>query len=125
MADLETTNLAGFSDLVDLKAEEPWRIFRIMSEFIDSFETMVKYKRLVSVFGSARTKPEDPVYQDCVRLGELLTDDGYGILTGGGPGIISSSAEGKGWLYKLDNIDPTEVDELMSEEEYAEYLETL
>ena len=41
------------------------------------------------------------------------------------PGIISTSAEGKGWLYKLDNIDPTEVDELMSEEEYAEYLETL
>ena len=40
MADLEPTNLAGFSDLVDLNAEEPWRIFRIMSEFIDSFETM-------------------------------------------------------------------------------------
>lgn len=85
MADLDSNNLAGFSDLVGLNAEEPWRIFRIMSEFIDSFETMAKYKRLVSVFGSARTKTDDPVYQDCVRLGELLTDAGYGILTGGGP----------------------------------------
>ena len=94
MADLETTNLAGFSDLVDLKAEEPWRIFRIMSEFIDSFETMAKHKRLVSVFGSARTKTDDPVYQDCVRLGELLTDAGYGILTGGGPGIMEAANRG-------------------------------
>ena len=103
MADLEPTNLAGFSDLVDLKAEEPWRIFRIMSEFIDSFETMAKYKRLVSVFGSARTNPEDPVYQDCVRLGELLTDAGYGILTGGGPGIMEAANRGA-WNKNGDSV---------------------
>ena len=94
MADLEPTGLAGFSDLVDLNAEEPWRIFRIMSEFIDSFETMAKHKRLVSVFGSARTKTDDPVYQDCVRFAELLTDAGYGILTGGGPGIMEAANRG-------------------------------
>ena len=94
MADPVPDNLAGFSDLVDLKVEEPWRIFRIMSEFIDSFETMAKHKRLVSVFGSARTKPDDPVYKDCVRLGELLTDAGYGVLTGGGPGIMEAANRG-------------------------------
>lgn len=94
MADLEQNSLAGFSDLVGLNAEEPWRIFRIMSEFIDSFETMAKHKRLVSVFGSARTKTDDPVYQDCVRLGELLTDAGYGVLTGGGPGIMEAANRG-------------------------------
>ncbi len=94
MADPVPDNLAGFSDLVDLKVEEPWRIFRIMSEFIDSFENMAKHKRLVSVFGSARTKPDDPVYKDCVRLGELLTDAGYGILTGGGPGIMEAANRG-------------------------------
>lgn len=94
MADPVPANLAGFSDLVDLNAEEPWRIFRIMSEFIDSFETMAKHKRLVSVFGSARTKTDDPVYQDCVRLGELLTDAGYGVLTGGGPGIMEAANRG-------------------------------
>ena len=94
MAELDFRDLSDFSELVGLNAEEPWRIFRIMSEFIDSFETMAKHKRLVSVFGSARTKPEDPVYQDCVRLGELLTDAGYGILTGGGPGIMEAANRG-------------------------------
>ena len=87
-----------FSELYGMNAEEPWRVFRIMSEFIDSFETMAKHKRLVSVFGSARTKPEDPVYQDCVRLGELLTDGGYGVLTGGGPGIMA--------IYEYNNRMP-------------------
>ena len=94
MPDPDLSDFVGFSELVGMNAEEPWRIFRIMSEFIDSFEVMAKYKRLVSVFGSARTKPEDPFYQDCVRLGELLTDNGYGILTGGGPGIMEAANRG-------------------------------
>ena len=94
MTDSELREFAGFSELYGMNAEEPWRIFRIMSEFIDSFETMAKHKRLVSVFGSARTKPDDPVYQDCVRFGELLTDAGYGILTGGGPGIMEAANRG-------------------------------
>ena len=103
MTELDSKELAGFSELVGLNAEEPWRIFRIMSEFIDSFEVMAKYRRLVSVFGSARTKPEDPVYQDCVRLGELLTDNGYGILTGGGPGIMEAANRGA-WNKNGDSV---------------------
>lgn len=74
--------------------DETWRIFRIMAEFIDSFETMSRFKRLVSVFGSARTKPDDPVFQDCVRLGELLARNHYGVLTGGGPGIMEAAHRG-------------------------------
>ena len=92
-----------FSELYGMNAEEPWRVFRIMSEFIDSFETMAKHKRLVSVFGSARTKPDDPVYQDCVRLGELLTDGGYGVLTGGGPGIMEAANRGA-WNKNGDSV---------------------
>ena len=65
---------------------------------------------------SASSDVYSPVSGTVTAVNRALDDD---------PGIISSSAEGKGWLYKLDNIDPTEVDELMSEEEYAEYLETL
>ena len=103
MADSEMRDLAGFSELYGMNAEEPWRIFRIMSEFIDSFEVMAKHKRLVSVFGSARTKPEDPVYQDCVRLGELLTDSGYGVLTGGGPGIMEAANRGA-WNKNGDSV---------------------
>lgn len=103
MSEKVSLDLAGFSELCGLNAEEPWRIFRIMSEFIDSFEVMAKYKRLVSVFGSARTKPEDPVYQDCVRFGELLTDNGYGVLTGGGPGIMEAANRGA-WNKNGDSV---------------------
>ena len=103
MPDPSNMDIAGFSELFGMNAEEPWRIFRIMSEFIDSFEIMAKYKRLVSVFGSARTKPDDPVYQDCVRLGELLTDSGYGVLTGGGPGIMEAANRGA-WNKNGDSV---------------------
>ena len=65
---------------------------------------------------SASSDVFSPVSGTVTAVNHALDDD---------PGIISSSAEGKGWLYKLDNIDPTEVDDLMSEEEYAAYLETL
>ena len=65
---------------------------------------------------SASSDVYSPVSGTVTAVNHALDDD---------PGIISSSAEGKGWLYKLDNIDPTEVDELMSEEEYEEYLKTL
>ena len=103
MADLDPRENPGFSELCGMNAEEPWRIFRIMSEFIDSFETMAGHKHLVSVFGSARTKSDDPVYQDCVRLGELLTDNGYGVLTGGGPGIMEAANRGA-WNKNGDSV---------------------
>ena len=78
---------------------ETWRIFRIMAEFIDSFETMSRFKRLVTVFGSARIKPDDPVYQDCVHLGQLLAKNHYGVLSGGGPGIMEAANRGA-WQEK-------------------------
>ena len=65
---------------------------------------------------SASSDVYSPVSGTVTAVNHALDDD---------PGIISANAEGKGWLYKLDNIDTTEVDELMSEEEYADYLETL
>ena len=103
MADPDSKDVADLSVLYGLNAEEPWRVFRIMSEFVDSFEIMAKHKRLVSVFGSARTKQDDPVYQDCVRLGELLTDGGYGVLTGGGPGIMEAANRGA-WNKNGDSV---------------------
>ncbi len=80
--------------LCDFTKAEPWRIFRIMAEFIDSFETMSRYRNLVPVFGSARLRPGDQYYDDCVRLGELLADSGYGVLSGGGPGIMEAANRG-------------------------------
>jgi len=99
----EAINAEAFSELFGISQEEPWRVFRIMAEFVDSFEIMAKHKNLVSVFGSARTKPDDPVYQDCVRLGELLTDAGYGVLTGGGPGIMEAANRGA-WNKNGDSV---------------------
>lgn len=78
----------------DFTREEPWRIFRIMAELVDSFETMAKQGPLISIFGSARTKPDDPWYQDAVKLANMLAAAGYGIMTGGGPGIMEAANKG-------------------------------
>ena len=74
--------------------EDPWRIFRIMSEFVNSFETMAQVGPAVTVFGSARTKPEDPFYQSAVDLGRSLAKHNMAIITGGGPGIMEAANRG-------------------------------
>lgn len=85
---------AFHAHLHDFTKEEPWRIFRIMAEFVDSFETMSSQGPLVTVFGSARTKPEEHFYQDAEKFGRLLVENGYGALTGGGPGIMEAVNKG-------------------------------
>jgi uncharacterized protein (TIGR00730 family) len=80
--------------------EDPWRIFRIMAEFVDSFETMSNVGPAVTVFGSARTKPRDKYYRATVALSKALAENGLGVITGGGPGIMEAAnkgaAQGKG-----------------------------
>lgn len=68
-----------------------WRIFRIISEFVESFETMQSYHTLVSVFGSARTKSDDKYYLEAKKLGSLLANSNYGVITGGGGGIMEAA----------------------------------
>jgi len=80
--------------LPDFTKEEPWRIFRIMAEFVEAFETMSKQGALVTIFGSARTPKDDRYYQDAELLGKLLVESGYGVLTGGGPGIMEAGNKG-------------------------------
>ena len=74
--------------------EETWRIFRIMSEFVEGFETLSKIGPAVSIFGSARTKPEDPDYKKTEKIAGLLVKEGYAIITGGGPGIMEAADTG-------------------------------
>lgn len=74
--------------------EDPWRIFRIMAEFVDSFETLSHLGPAVTVFGSARTKPTDPYYQASVALGKGLAKHNLAIITGGGPGIMEAANRG-------------------------------
>jgi len=74
--------------------EDPWRIFRIMSEFVDSFQTMSQVGPAVTVFGSARTKPTDPYYRAALEIGTGLAKHNLAVVTGGGPGIMEAANKG-------------------------------
>jgi uncharacterized protein (TIGR00730 family) len=74
--------------------EDPWRIFRIMAEFVDSFETLSQLGPAVTIFGSARTKPGDPYYQAAEELGKELAKHNLAVITGGGPGIMEAANKG-------------------------------
>jgi hypothetical protein len=74
--------------------EDPWRIFRIMAEFVDSFEVMSHVGPAVTVFGSARMKRADPSYHAAVALGRGLAKHKFAVITGGGPGIMEAANKG-------------------------------
>jgi len=78
----------------DLKGNEAWRILRIMSEFIEGFDRLTGIKNAVSIFGSARFDEENPYYQQAVIISELLAENGFAIITGGGPGIMEAGNRG-------------------------------
>ena len=77
-----------------LSIEESWRIFRIMAEFVEAIETLSRVKHAVSIFGSARTAPDDPYYQKAELLARLLAQKGFSVITGGGPGIMEAANKG-------------------------------
>lgn len=81
-------------DWNDVKASDSWQIFKIMSEFVDGFEKMQKIGPCVSIFGSARTKPDNKYYIMAEEIAFKLTQEGYGIITGGGPGIMEAANKG-------------------------------
>lgn len=77
-----------------LDGQESWRIFRIMAEFVEGFEVMSQVGQAVSIFGSARTPPEDPFYQAAERTAALFAQRGISVITGGGPGIMEAGNKG-------------------------------
>lgn len=74
--------------------EDTWRIFRIMAEFVDAFEVMTSQGPLISLFGSARTKSNTPIYKEAEKASKMLVEAGYGVLTGGGGGIMEAANKG-------------------------------
>ncbi len=81
-------------DWQEVKAQDTWQIFKIMAEFVEGFEKMSKIGPCVSIFGSARTKPESKYYQLAEDIAHKLTLEGYGVITGGGPGIMEAANKG-------------------------------
>lgn len=78
----------------EIRSNDSWTIFRIMSEFVNGFENMARIGPCVSIFGSARTKPEDKYYLLAEKIAEKIANAGYGVITGGGPGIMEAGNKG-------------------------------
>lgn len=73
---------------------DPWRVMRMQSELVDGFGALAELPAAISVFGSARTKPEAPEYELGVRIGKALSEAGYAVITGGGPGAMEAANKG-------------------------------
>jgi hypothetical protein len=81
-------------DWNEIKTHDSWQIFKVMSEFVHGFEKLSKIGPCVSIFGSARTKPDNIYYQQAEEIAYKLTQLGYGVITGGGPGIMEAGNKG-------------------------------
>src|SRR5690554_4456693 len=80
--------------VIDALAEDSWRMFRIMGEFVQGFEELASVNKAVTVFGSARVKEDSPIYASARQLAGELAKAGYAVLTGGGPGIMEAANRG-------------------------------
>ena len=78
----------------EIKTNDSWAIFKIMGEFVEGFEKMSRIGPCVSIFGSARTQPDDKYYQLAIDIAESIVQAGYGVITGGGPGIMEAGNKG-------------------------------
>jgi uncharacterized protein (TIGR00730 family) len=75
-------------------SEDPWRVFRIMAEFVEGFEVLSEIGKAVSIFGSSRTKPGEKYYKLTEEIAYLLAKEGYAIITGSGPGVMEAANKG-------------------------------
>ncbi|MEY4767759.1 MAG: hypothetical protein RL637_398 [Pseudomonadota bacterium] len=87
----------------DLKADQSWRIFRIISEFTEGFDKLANLNPAVAIFGSARLPPQHFYYQQTVEIATLLSQHGFAIITGGGPGIMEAANKGA-YLYGQHSV---------------------
>lgn len=81
-------------DWNEIRSNDSWAIFKIMAEFVEGFEKMARIGPCISVFGSARTGREHPYYKAAMETSRLLVESGYGVITGGGPGIMEAGNKG-------------------------------
>ncbi|MDX1591338.1 MAG: TIGR00730 family Rossman fold protein [Balneolaceae bacterium] len=74
--------------------QDLWSIFKIMGEFVDGYDKLLRIGPCISVFGSARLKPDSKYYQKAIKTAEMITENGFGVITGGGPGIMEAGNRG-------------------------------
>ncbi|MCT4665849.1 MAG: TIGR00730 family Rossman fold protein [Flavobacteriales bacterium] len=89
-----TNEQSARKDWNEIKTQDSWQIFKVMGEFVNGFEKMAQIGPCVSIFGSARTKPEHPYYKLTTDIAYKITQKGYGVITGGGPGIMEAGNKG-------------------------------
>ncbi len=77
-----------------IKGENSWTMFKVIAEFVEGFETMNNFQPSISIFGSARTKPGTKYYELASEMATKLVEEGYGVITGGGPGIMEAANKG-------------------------------
>lgn len=81
-------------EINQLEKQDSWRMFRILGEFVDGFDVLPNYLPAVTVYGSARTPESNPYYQLSMDLGKALVEEGFTVITGGGPGVMESANRG-------------------------------
>ncbi len=87
-------NNCNTDNIIDLKGDQSWRVFRIISEFTEGFDRLSGLPDAISIFGSARLKPGHPYYKTTVDIAELLAQNDFAIISGGGPGIMEAANKG-------------------------------
>ncbi len=90
----EHINKIKMRDWTETKAHSSWQIFKVMAEFVQGFETLAKVGPCISIFGSARTTPGHKYYEIATEVAKRLAEEGFGIITGGGPGIMEAANKG-------------------------------
>ena len=88
---MHRNNLKGWNEI---KTNDSWSVFKIMGEFVDGFEKLGQIGPCVSIFGSARTNKDDKYYKLATEIAEQIVELGFGIITGGGPGIMEAANKG-------------------------------
>jgi uncharacterized protein (TIGR00730 family) len=78
----------------DFTLKDSWRMFRFLAEFVEGFEVMPEVHPAVTIFGSSRAKPESPYYKITVKVARLLVENGFNVISGGGPGIMEAANKG-------------------------------
>lgn len=105
MEELDKRPLKKWSEI---KGENSWTMFKVIAELVDGFEVLNKLAPCISIFGSARTKPDNKYYQLATQIAQKCTEEGFGVITGGGPGIMEAANKGaylQGGLSVGLNID--------------------